>query len=163
MPMCSVGLTHFVGVAPTRTRRDTAWAMSEVQQIARKMFAATAGAISGDPLEDLCRLLDPDVEWIPITAPLEGSSYRGHEGVRRWIGEMKQSWGDFEPLPKEFLDLGNGRLLAIGTWRARTRISGVQLDSQPGAWIIDFRHQKIVRMQTFTDRRRAFEAAGLSE
>ena len=138
--------------------------MSEVQpEVARKMFAATARAISGGPVDDLCRLLDPDVEWIPITALLVGSSYRGHEGVRRWIDEMKQHWGDFEPLPKEFFDLGNGRLLAIGTWRARARISGVQLDSQPGAWLIHLRHQRIVRMQTFTDRRRALEAAGLAE
>ncbi len=138
--------------------------MSEVQpEVARKMFAATARAISGEPLEDLYRVLDPDVEWIPIAASLEGSSYRGHEGVRRWIDEMKQVWGDFEPLPKEFFDLGNGRLLAIGTWRARARISGVQLDSQPAAWLIHLRDQRIVRMQTFTDRRRALEAAGLSE
>ena len=84
--------------------------MSEVQpEVARKMFAATARAISGETLDDLYRVLDPDVEWIPITASLEGSSYRGHEGVRRWIDKMKQAWGDFEPLPKEFFDLGNGQ------------------------------------------------------
>ena len=136
--------------------------MAEVQpEVARKMFAATARAIGGEPVDELCRLLDPDVEWIPIT--LEGTSYQGHEGVRQWIDEMKQDWEDFEPLPEEFFDLGNGRLLAIGTWRAQGKISGVQLDSQPAAWLIHLRHQRIVRMQTFTDRRRALEAAGLSE
>ena len=136
--------------------------MSGVQsEVARKMFAACARAISGEPFGDLSRLLDPEVEWIPIT--LEGGTYRGHEGVRQWIDEMKQDWGDFEPLPDEFFDLGNGRLLAVGTWRARGRISGVRLDSQPAAWLIDLRDQRIVRMQTFTDRSRALEAAGLSE
>ena len=138
--------------------------MSELgQAVARKMFAATARAISGEPAEDLWRLLDPDVEWIPITAPLDGSGYRGHEGVRQWIDEMRQVWGDFEPLPEEFVDLGDGRLLAIGTWRAQARTSGVQLNSQPGAWLIHLRHQRIIRMQTFSDRRRALEAAGLSD
>ena len=30
--------------------------------------------------DDLYALLDPDVEWIPITAILEGTTYHGHEG-----------------------------------------------------------------------------------
>ena len=92
----------------------------------------------------------------------EGTSYHGPEGVRQWIDEMTRDWADFEPLPEEFLDLGNDRLLARGTWRARGRTSGVQLDSQPAAWLIQLRNRKIVRMQTFTDHAAALEDAGLS-
>jgi hypothetical protein len=33
--------------------------------------------------DDLYALLDPDVEFIPIMALLEGITYKGHEGVRR--------------------------------------------------------------------------------
>jgi ketosteroid isomerase-like protein len=132
-------------------------------EVVREMFAAAARAISGEPLEDLYRLLDPDVEWIPINAPLEGTSYRGHRGVRRWIEEMDLLWDDFEALPSEFVDIGNDRLLAFGTWRARGRTSGVQLDAQPAAWLIRLRNGKAVRMQTFTDRAAALEAAGLRE
>jgi ketosteroid isomerase-like protein len=132
-------------------------------EIVREVFAAAARAISGGPLEDLDRLLDPDVEWIPINAALEGTSYRGHDGVRRWVDEMNRDWDDFEALPNEFVDLGNDRQLAFGTWRARGRGSGVQLDAQPAAWLIRLRNGKVVRMQTFTDRADALEAAGLSE
>ena len=137
--------------------------MSEAQsELVRKMFAATARAISGESLEDLCRLLDPDVEWIPINAALEGTRYRGHEGVQRWTDEMNRDWEAFEALPREFRDLGGERLLALGTWSARGRSSGVELDNQPAAWLIQLRNQKIVRMQTFTDRVEALKAAGLS-
>ncbi len=138
--------------------------MSEAQsELVRKMFAATARAISGKSPEDLYRLLDAGVEWLPINAALEGAPYRGHEGVQRWTDEMSRDWDAFEALPTEFHDLGGERLLALGTWRARGRSSGVELDSQPAAWLIQFRNQKIVRMQTFTDRAKALEAAGLSE
>jgi ketosteroid isomerase-like protein len=37
----------------------------------------------------------------------------------------------------------------------------VELDSQKAAWLMQFRDGKIIRLQTFTDRERAFEAAGL--
>ncbi len=138
--------------------------MSEAQsELVRRMFAAAARALSGEPLEDLYRLLDPEVEWIPINAALEGSRYRGHEGVRRWIDDMNRDWNAFEALPQEFVDLGDERLLALGTWRARGRTSGVQLDSQPAAWLIQLRNRKTVRMETFTDRAEALEAAGLRE
>jgi len=144
--------------------RDTSRTMSEAQsELVRKTFAAAARAISGESPEDLHRLLDAGVEWLPINAALEGAPYRGHEGVRRWTDEMSRDWEAFEALPTEFRDLGGERLLALGTWRARGRSSGVELDSQPAAWLVQFRNQKIVRMQTFTDRAKALKAAGLSE
>lgn len=134
-------------------------------ELVRGMFGAAAHALSGEPLGDLFRLLDPDIEWIPINAALEGTSYRGHDGVRRWIDEMNRDWDDFEALPNEFVDLGNDRLLAFGTWRARGRSSGIQLDAQPAAWLVRLRNGKVLRMQTFTDRADALEAAaaGLRE
>ena len=33
-------------------------------------------------------LLDPDVEWVPILAVLEGRVYRGHKDVRRWVEDL---------------------------------------------------------------------------
>jgi ketosteroid isomerase-like protein len=135
----------------------------ETVEIAREMFAAAARAINRGEFENLGGLLDPEVEWIPINAALEGGWYRGHSGVRQWIEDMNRDWDYFEARPEEFRDLGDDRLLALGTWRARGRSSGVELDSQPAAWLIQLRNGKTVRMQTFTDRSQALEAAGLSE
>jgi ketosteroid isomerase-like protein len=106
--------------------------------------------------------LDPDVEWIPIMAALEERVYRGHDGVRHWLEDLAADWELFEVHTDEFRDLGD-RVLVLGRWRARGRASGVDLEDQPAAWLTELRDGKIVWMQTYSDRREALEAAGLSE
>jgi ketosteroid isomerase-like protein len=105
--------------------------------------------------------LDPDVEWIPIMAVLEGRVYRGPEGVQQWLAELARDWEYFEPRYEEYRDLGD-RVLIFGTWRARGRVSGVELENQPAAWLYELKDAKVVRMRTFTDRTEALEAAGVS-
>jgi hypothetical protein len=67
----------------------------------------------------------------------------------------------FESRLEELRDLGDDRVLALGTWQAQGRASGVELGFQKAAWLMQFRDGMIIRLQTFTDRGRAFEAAGL--
>jgi ketosteroid isomerase-like protein len=110
---------------------------------------------------DLFELLDPEIEWIPLNSALDGASYHGEDGIRAWIEEMKREWDFFETRPEEFHDLGDERVLILGTWRARGRGSGVELDSQEATWLFGFNAGKINRMQTFTDRSKALEAAGI--
>ena len=100
---------------------------------------------------------------VPITAILEGTSYHGHDGVRQWVAEMRRDWTSFEARPERFLDLGEGRILATGGWRAEGREGGVQLDFPQAAWLAQYREGKLVLLQSFTDREAALEAAGLSE
>ena len=132
-------------------------------EIARRSFEAFNRAFT-EGADDLYALLDPEVEWIPATAILEGRSYHGHEGVRQWIEDMKRDWEAFEPRPEEFLDLGDDRVLAaLGSWHARGRGGDVPLDFPRAAWLAQYREGKLVRMQSFTERQEALEAAGLSE
>jgi ketosteroid isomerase-like protein len=105
--------------------------------------------------------LHPDVEWIPIRAVLEGRVYRGRAGVLRWLEELARDWEYFDPRYEEYRDLGD-RVLVFGRWRARGRVSGVELENQPAAWLYEIKDGKVMRMQTFTDRAEALEAAGLS-
>jgi ketosteroid isomerase-like protein len=132
-------------------------------ELARRLFAAASQAINRGEFEELDGLIDPEIEWIPINATLEGGEYRGAEGVRRWVKETNHDWDFFEARPEEFRDLGGDRVLCLGTWGARGRGSGVELTSQPAAWLVDLRAGKAVRMQTFTDRDKALAAAGLRE
>jgi ketosteroid isomerase-like protein len=64
---------------------------------------------------DLYELLDPEVEWIPMSAGLEGTSHHGHGEVRQWVEEMKRDWSSFETKPERYLDLGDNRVLALGS------------------------------------------------
>jgi ketosteroid isomerase-like protein len=104
----------------------------------------------------------PECEFIPIFARVEGRAYHGHDGLRRFDEEIDADWSLFEVRPEEFRDFGD-RVLVLGTWLARGRASGVELDSAPAAWVLELRDGKIVRSETFTDRAAALEAVGLRE
>jgi ketosteroid isomerase-like protein len=134
----------------------------ETVEIARRAFDAYNRTFT-EGIPDLYDLLDPEVEWVPMSAILEGTSYHGHDGVRQWVEEMKRDWTSFEVRPELFLDIGEDRILTMGTWRAQGRGGGVQLDFSQATWLTQYRDGKLVLLQTFTDRKTALEAAGLSE
>jgi ketosteroid isomerase-like protein len=127
-------------------------------EIVRRVF----DAFNRRNIDAFLGALDPDVEWIPIMAALEGRVYRGHEGTRRWIEDLTADWEFFEPRFEEFRDLGD-RVVVFGHWRARGRASGVELENQPGTWLYEVKDGKVVLMRTFTDRAEALEAVGLRE
>jgi ketosteroid isomerase-like protein len=134
----------------------------ETVEFARRAFEAFNRTYAeGTP--DLYELLDPEVEWVPMSALLEGTRHHGHDGVREWVEEMKRDWATFETRPERFLDLGDDRVLALGRWRARGRGGDVLLDIPQAAWLVQYRKGKLLRLQTFTDQKKALEAAGLSE
>ena len=128
-----------------------------VQQVQRM-----AETFNRRDLEALLDVIDPDVEWIPIMATLEGRVYRGHEGMRQWLDDLSTDWEVFETHQEEFREIGD-RVLVFGRWRARARSSGVELENEPASWVIDLKDGKVVRLQTYTDRREAVEAVGLHD
>ena len=85
---------------------------------ARRLFEAFTRTFT-EGTGDLYALLDPDVELIPIAALLEGTTYHGHDGVRQWVEDVKRDWAEFEARPTDFQDLGDDRVLTLGSWRAR--------------------------------------------
>ena len=104
-------------------------------------------------------VLDPEVVWIPIMATLEGRIYHGHEGVCQWIEDLGTDWEYFETYQEAFEEIGD-RVLIFGRWRARARNSGIEL-KELASWLVEIRDGRIARLQTFTDRRDAIEAAHL--
>jgi ketosteroid isomerase-like protein len=105
----------------------------------------------------LLELLDPEVEWIPTMAVLEGRVYHGHDGVRSWVDDLGADWELFESHAEQVYDLGD-RVLVLGAWRTR----GVEQENRP-AWLYYFRQGKIVRLETYIDRGEGLRAVGLSE
>jgi ketosteroid isomerase-like protein len=114
-------------------------------------------------VDEFFEFLDEDVDWEPITAQVDGATYRGHDGVRQWIEVMRADWEQFETRWEDVHDLGEDRVLSLGRWHARGRASGVTLDFQKAAWLLHFRAGKVVRMKTFTDRKEAYESVGISD
>lgn len=106
--------------------------------------------------------LDPEIELrSAIVGGAEGNTYRGHEGVRKWMAESDAAWAELRLEAEEFRDLGDD-VLIIGRLRAKGRESGAEVES-PIAWLFTVRRGRIVHSTGYLDPREALRAAGLSE
>jgi len=114
-------------------------------------------ALNRGDVDGLAEALDPDVELIPLRAVLDGTVYRGHEGMRRWLADMGEDWTRFELDLQEVRELEGGQVLVRATMRLRGK-SGVALDSS-AAWLCELRGGRVSRIQFFADVDAALAAA----
>jgi hypothetical protein len=99
------------------------------------------------------------VTFAPIRAPIEGA-YRGHTGVRRFLADNRETFESFHLSYSDIRDLGDGRLLVIGTLHLRARGSGIETDV-PTAAIATERDGLLIHWRDYGDPYKAVEAAGL--
>ena len=122
-----------------------------------EIIRAGVAALNRGDVGGLAEALDPDVELVPLRAVLDGTVYRGHEGMRRWLADMGEDWTRFELQLQELRELQGGQVLVQATMRLRGK-SGVALDS-PAAWLCELRGGRVSRIQFFTDAEAALAAA----
>jgi ketosteroid isomerase-like protein len=103
--------------------------------------------------------IDPDLE---LHSKLLGGVLRGADGLRNWFLEIDQQFGEWQLKVDEIRQVEPDRLLVLGAIHLRGRGSEVEFD-QPMAWLLDFRDGRVARMQMFTERLEALQAAGLSQ
>jgi len=115
-------------------------------------------ALNRGDVDAMKAAVDPEVELVPLRAVLDGSTYHGHEGLRRWMDDMVEDWTEYELTLHEVRELRPGRLLVRATMRLRGRSSGVAVDS-PAAWLCDMRAAKIARIRFFADSESALAAS----
>ena len=103
-----------------------------------------------------------DVEAVPRTGAMDGeSSYRGHDGVRRWLNSLLDVFPDYSMELVDVRDLGD---VTFATFHARGHGAGSAAPTDNAAWImVRWRRGKAVWWRTFDARAEALEAAGLSE
>ena len=116
-------------------------------------------AFNRGDLDGMLAPIHPDIHFQPLRAVLEGEVYEGHEGFRRWLGDMAEDWEDFHLELLGVRALGDERVLVEAKIHARARTSGVQMDG-PGAWLCDLRDDLIVNLRFFRDAESALAAAG---
>ena len=106
-------------------------------------------------------LAHPDLEIRPaLTGWLEGTVYRGPDGLRQFLEDTDAAWAEFHVEIQEYRDLGE-TVLALGQTWARGR-DDIRVDD-PGGWVCDMRQGKLHRLRTFNTWAEALEAVGLSE
>jgi ketosteroid isomerase-like protein len=103
-----------------------------------------------------------DCEFVSITGgQIEGATYRGHDGLRRYAKDRLDAWEELRFEPDEFIDAGE-LVVVVGILTGRGRGSGVPVD-QPVAVAFELRAGKIVRAHAHTDAEQALATIGSRE
>ena len=101
----------------------------------------------------------PEVEW---SAPEDGTTYRGRDGVRQRLEEWLESFGEYRYEVQRILDCGGDDVLVVGREVGTGATSGAEVRAVDYE-LLTIRNGLIVRIREFYDEGNALEAAGLSE
>ena len=109
--------------------------------------------------------LFPDEEIHPdavLVSQLLGTAVHGREGVRHYLREIEEQFGEWTMAIDDWRDAGDF-VVALGQVSVQGRRSGVALDQRVGI-LFEIRDGQLLRFETFLDDpANALRAAGLSE
>ncbi len=123
------------------------------------VFIHGAELVSRGDVEALLEINDEEIELEPRRAATEGT-FRGHDGIRRFFADTRESFDRFELDYTDVRDLGDGRVLGLGVIHIRGRGSGVETDV-PTAVIATFREGRMTHFKDYGEHSDALAAAGL--
>ncbi len=97
--------------------------MSEGADIVRRSFER----FSANDVDGVLELMDPEVQFHDVPEIPGSTTYRGHEGIRRWWATVKEP---MEELRFEFVDVTEGeeKLAVVTRAVGRGRGSGAEVD-----------------------------------
>jgi ketosteroid isomerase-like protein len=124
-------------------------------EIVRRAFAFEVHG-RGDPAGALADF-DPDL----VLNPVEEAPSHGPDAVRDYYERWESSWEELKVTTEEFIDAGD-RVVVTALFRGRGRGSGIMVETRFYE-LYTLRDGKIVRLDEFTERAEALEAAGLRE
>jgi ketosteroid isomerase-like protein len=118
-------------------------------------------AFARKDLDAFLGLFDRDVIFAPRSAEVEGSSYRGHEGLRGWWETMFSLFSEYRAEIQEVQSHGD-----VTFGRLRLRGHGMESGApmEQTQWhVVEWRGGTVVRWRTLRSEAEALEAAGMSE
>jgi ketosteroid isomerase-like protein len=135
-------------------------------ELARRLYAvtrtfleqATAGEDVGQ--DEYWAFWDPDVVLVEIAELPDATTYRGLEGVRRWVRGWLDPFDEISIEPQELIAVGD--YVVVPTRQRFRSKAGVQVE-QAITQVIQIRDGKIIYATGYRDRSRALEAVGLRQ
>jgi ketosteroid isomerase-like protein len=139
-----------------RGARDTSAMASENAELVRTALEA----FNREGIDAIADLVHPDFETTtPASLSVEPDTYRGPDGLRRWM----DAWGDTMDAIRfevdELVDAGD-HVVAVTRLVARSHTTGIELE-QGVAMMWTLRDGRAAGMQAFATREEALRAAGL--
>ena len=127
-----------------------------------KILRAFNEAFNDRDFDDALQYMDRNVEIYPgVMAPDHDSKLLGHEGWKEFIRVGIEAWEAATAEPLERIETEDGRILSVDLWRFRGR-DGIEIERELPT-LYTFRDSLIVRIDGFTEKAEALEAAGLRE
>jgi ketosteroid isomerase-like protein len=130
----------------------------ENMEVVKAMYEAAdaAGRLEAD-----FAVVSPEVEChVSGVFPDLDPVYRGHEGMRQLHDALNEPWETLSLDDREFIDAGS-QVLVLSQFHARGRDGMEMRRDLANLWTVQ--HGQIVRMEAFSDRKNALEAAGLTD
>lgn len=113
-------------------------------------------------IEGVLRLVTDDFELrLPDIYPEGPETYRGHDGLRRWLAMVQDTWGEWRFDLERLID-ADRQVIALVRIVAEGGASGVPVDREV-AHVWSLRDGKASTASVHLDRAEAFESVGLSE
>jgi ketosteroid isomerase-like protein len=128
----------------------------------RELLEEGYAAINSGDIEAALLFLDADVEVVSSGAFLDrGAVYRGHDGVREFLGMLNDAFEEFSYEVLELTEPDEDRVLALLRVTARGKGSGLET-TMDAAHLWTLRGDKAVRLEAFPDHESGRAAAGLT-
>ena len=99
-------------------------------------------ALRRGDIERVLGYCDPDVVFSSLLGQVEGGSYRGHEGIRRFFSDQRAAWERWEPFPRE-VEVTGDMALVTGRTDLRGKGSGAQV-TVDWAYLMRLREGKVL-------------------
>jgi len=104
----------------------------------------------------------PDVVWYPTDRWLDGSAYRGHDGMRKIEAAFSENFDDFGFQVHETRD-AQDRVVARVDMTGRIKHSGSEVRQRLGFVVSGFRDGTFREVRVFPSWYEALKAVGLEE
>lgn len=108
---------------------------------------------------DVLDYLGPEMEWHPI---FSSETYRGYLEIAKGWDELLEASVDYHLKLLDVTDLEDDRVFVVFGPTLEGRYSHIHVNAAVFA-VVTLRKGLIVRLDEYTNRREAFESAGLSE
>jgi ketosteroid isomerase-like protein len=133
-----------------------------MSQDPEEILRRVADALNRGEVDAALRYMDADIELrAGVLAPDQDTFFRGHKGMRDFWDGATDVWESVEIKREEVFMAPDNRFLVVDRWLFQGR-EGIEIERELPT-LFTFRDGLIVRIDGFTDKAKALEAAGLSE
>jgi ketosteroid isomerase-like protein len=118
--------------------------------------------LSTDGIEPALSFVTTDVVWYTTDRWLEGSDYRGHDGMRQLVAGFSENFDGWAFKLEDIRD-ADDRVVALTCMTGRIKNSRGSVNQSLGLVVSDFRGEAFGEVRVFSSWHQALEVGGLAD